>query len=89
MYTIKCNVTETNNLEVTLRRTAAFSFPLRANNSVDFDGIDLNCQEIGGKERTVHLVINKAKVRGDLTRIFEENVRLIVDSLLIEDISPR
>ena len=88
MYTIKCNVTETKDLEVTLQRTAAFSFPIRANNSLDFDGIDLSCRETGGRQRGVHLIIDKARVRGDISRIWEDNVRLIVDSLLIEDISP-
>ena len=75
-------------LEVTLQRTAAFSFPIRANNSLDFDGIDLSCRETGGRQRGVHLIIDKARVRGDISRIWEDNVRLIVDSLLIEDISP-
>ena len=89
MYTIKCNVTETKDLEVTLQRTAAFSFPIRANNNIDFDGIDLNCHEVGGRQRGVHLIIDKARVRGDITRIWEDNVRLIVDSLLVEDISPK
>ena len=56
---------------------------------MDFDGIDLNCHEMGGRERGVHLVIDKAKVRGDISRIWEDNVRLIVDSLLVEDISPK
>merc|ERR1712150_96376 len=79
MYTIKCNVTETKDLEVTLQRTAAFSFPIRVNNNIDFDGIDLNCHEVGGRQRGVHLIIDKARVRGDITRIWEDNVRLIVD----------
>ena len=89
MYTIKCNVTETKDLEVTLLGTAAFSFPIRAHNNIDFDGIDLNCHEVGGRQRGVHLIIDKARVRGDITRIWEDNVRLIVDSLLVEDISPK
>ena len=75
--------------QVTLQRSAAFAFPIRAHNNVDFDGIDLNCHEMGGRERGVHLVIDKAKVRGDISRIWEDNVRLIVDSLLVEDISPK
>ena len=89
MYTIKCNVTQTNNVQVTLQRSPAYSFPFRANNNLDFDGIDLNCQEMGGRERAINLLVDKAKVRGDISRIWEDKVRLIVDSLLIEDISPK
>ena len=53
------------------------------------DDIDLNCEEIEGSGRRVHLLIDKDNVRGDIGRIWEDNVRLIVDSLLVEDISPK
>ena len=53
----------------------------------DEDQIDLHCEEMDGAGRRVHLVIDKDKVRGDLNKIWEDNnVRLIVESLLVEDI---
>ena len=53
------------------------------------DKIDLNCEEQEGSGRRVHFLIDKENVRGDISRIWEDNVRLIVDSLLVEDISPK
>ena len=53
----------------------------------DEEDIDINCEEIDGAGRRVHLLIDKDKVRGDLNKIWEDNnVRLIVKSLLVEDI---
>ena len=53
----------------------------------DEDTIDLNCEEMEGAGRRVHLLIDKDKIRGDLNKIWEDNnVRLIVESLLVEDI---
>ena len=53
----------------------------------DEEDIDINCEEIDGAGRRVHLLIDKDKVRGDLNKIWEDNnVRLIVESLLVEDI---
>ena len=54
----------------------------------DEDHIDLNCEDMEGAGRRIHLVIDKDKVRGDLNKIWEDNdnVRLIVESLLVEDI---
>ena len=52
----------------------------------DEDLIDLNCEEMDGAGRRVHLLIAKDKVRGDLSKIWEDNVRLIVESLAVEDI---
>ena len=51
--------------------------------------IDLNCEEMEGSGRRVHLLIDKKNVRGDISKIWQDNVRLIVDSLLVEDISPK
>ena len=51
----------------------------------DEDYIDLNCEEMDGAGRRLHLLIDKDKVRGDLSKIWEDNnVRLIVQSLLVE-----
>ena len=53
----------------------------------DEEDIDINCEEIDGAGRRVHLLIDKDKVRGDLNKIWEDNnVRLIVESLSVEDI---
>jgi len=41
------------------------------------------------KTRTVYIVIDKSNVEGDITRIFEDNVRLVVRKVVVEDISPK
>jgi len=45
--------------------------------------------ETGVEKRTVYIVIDQKNVEGDITRIFDENVRLFVKKVVLEDISPK
>ena len=41
------------------------------------------------EKRTVYIVIDKTRIEGDISRIFDENVRLVVGKVVVEDISPK
>ena len=41
------------------------------------------------EKRTVYIVIDKTRIEGDISRIFDENVRLVVGEVVVEDFSPK
>ena len=41
------------------------------------------------EKRTVYIVIDKSRIEGDISRIFDDNVRLVVGEVVVEDISPK
>ena len=41
------------------------------------------------EKRTVYIVIAKTSIEGDISRIFDDNVRLVVGEVVVEDISPK
>ena len=53
----------------------------------------LECKKRNGEKvvekRTVYIVIDKTRIEGDIRRIFDENVRLVVGEVVVEDISPK
>jgi len=58
------------------------------------DNLSMKCQkrnkEGGFKEkRTVVFVINKNLIEGDIFRIFNDNIRLVIQKVFVEDLSPK
>ena len=57
------------------------------------DELALECKirngEKGVEKRTVYIVIDKKRIEGDISRIFDENVRLVVGEVVVEDFSPK
>ena len=52
--------------------------------------IPLACVARGGeKPRTLYFVINEDEIAGDISRLWDENVKVVIKQLMVMDISPK
>ena len=78
--------------ETTITNSVVYEFDCDASEE-DVGELSLNCKKRNGEtakeKRRVYIIIDKRTVEGDVTRIFDENIRLVVKSVVLEDISPK
>ena len=85
-------ITTTEIPGVTIEDSGVYEFDCDVNEDLKGE-LALNCkkrnQQTPEEKNRVYIIIDKRTVDGDFTRIFDENVRLVVQSVVLEDISPK